>query len=323
MRAAGATLVLLAPAACCIAAAVGLGVAAFEIDLARSRFGWRQNLSAGAALCLVVGLFPTLVSSVDGRSSLPSVGFEQILGWTAPAPGAKGYDVLWLGDPASVPQPAWQIRPGLAFAVSQDGLPDGRRLWPSADPGVGAAVEADLTSAEAGLTVRLGAELARAGVRYVILPGGIAPDLPGVQVPPSAPPAPSLVRALQAQSDFRQLPTEGGVLAFEDTAWTPAASPACQLGRDACRGQSRDSGVAGELGVGAGMLAVGLAVAEGVARRRKRRRLSRAGEVPPGDGAAVFDDSPSDGREPSPATSAVGEPEDRSEPASEPAPSAP
>ena len=134
----------LAPAACCLAAAVGLGVAAFEVDLAQSRFGWRQNLSAAAAVCLVVGLFPTLVSSVDGRSSLPSVGYEQILGWTAPRAGAPGYDVLWLGDPGGGAGTAWQIRPGLAFAVSEDGLPDGRRLWPSANPGVGAVVEADL-----------------------------------------------------------------------------------------------------------------------------------------------------------------------------------
>ena len=131
----GATLVLLAPAACCLAGAVGLGVAAFEVDLARSRFGWRQNLSVAAALCLVVGLFPTLVSSVDGRSSLPSIGFDQILGWTAAGNAARGYDVLWLGDPASVPAPVWQVRRGLAFAVSVDGLPDGRRLWPSAESG--------------------------------------------------------------------------------------------------------------------------------------------------------------------------------------------
>ena len=41
----------------------------------------RPHLKAG--LCLVVGLLPTLVSSVDGRSSLPSSGFDQILGWTA------------------------------------------------------------------------------------------------------------------------------------------------------------------------------------------------------------------------------------------------
>ena len=121
----GATLVLLAPAACCLAGAVGLGVAAFEVDLSRSRFGWRQNLSAGAALCLVVGLLPTLVSSVDGRSSLPSVGYGSLLSWNPPAAAAKGYDVLWLGDPASVPQPAWQIRPGLAFAV-EHGPPAGR-----------------------------------------------------------------------------------------------------------------------------------------------------------------------------------------------------
>ena len=318
----GATLVLLAPAACCIAAAVGLGVAAFEVDLARSRFGWRQNLSAGAALCLVVGLFPTLVSSVDGRSSLPSVGYEQLLSWTTPAPAAKGYDVLWLGDPASVPPPAWQIRPGLAFAVSVDGLPDGQRLWPSADPGVGAAVELDLTRAEAGLTVRLGAELARAGIRYLILPGGVAPDLPGVQVPPSAPLPPSLVKTLQAESDFRQLPTEGGVLAFEDTAWTAAESPAPDSVVTPAMAGGGTPAWLRELGVAAGMLAVVLAVAEGVARRRKRRRLSRASEVPPGDGAAVFDDGPPDGREPSSAASSVEDPVGRSEPAPEPAPSA-
>ena len=221
----GATLVLLAPAACCLAGAVGLGVAAFEVDLGRSRFGWRQNLSVGAALCLVAGLSPTLVSTVDGRSSLPTVGYEQLLGWTAAGRDAKGYDVLWLGDPEALAAPSWQVRRGLAFAVSEDGLPDGRRLWPSADPGVGSGVETALAQAEAALTVRLGAALARAGVRYVIVPYAVAPDLPGVQVPPSFPPPASLVRALQAQSDLRQLPTEGGVFVFENTAWPVAGSP--------------------------------------------------------------------------------------------------
>ena len=172
----GATLVLLAPAACCLAGAVGLGVAAFEVDLARSRFGWRQNLSAAAALCLVVGLFPTLVSSVDGRRALASVGFEQILDWTTPGSSARGYEVLWMGDPASVPAPSWQVRRGLAFAVSFDGPPDGERLWPSANPGVGAKVEKDITQAEAGLTVRLGSELALAGIRYLVLPDSAAPS---------------------------------------------------------------------------------------------------------------------------------------------------
>ncbi|MGD0943705.1 MAG: glycosyltransferase family 2 protein [Acidimicrobiales bacterium] len=289
----GATLVLLAPGACCVAAAVGLGVSAFEVDLARSRFGWRQNLSGAAALCLVVGLFPTLVSSVDGRSSLPSVGFDQILGWTAPATGAKGYEVLWLGDPASVPAPSWQVQRGFAFAVSADGLPDGRRLWPSADPGVGTQVETAVTRAEAGLTVRLGSELALAGIRYVIMPAGIAPDLPGVQVPASVPPPSGLVQALQAQSDLRQLPTEGGVIAFDNVAWSPAGSPAASP-VDASRAGQGTPAWLRELGVAAGLLAVVLALGEGVIRRKRRRRL---GASDAGDAVTASRPWPEDGAE--------------------------
>ena len=295
-------------------------MAAFEVDLAKTRFGWRQNLSAGAAVCLVVGLFPTLASSVDGRSSLPSVGYEQLLGWTAPRPGAQGFDVLWLGDPASVPAPSWQIRPGLAFAVSENGLPDGRRLWPSADPGVGAVVEADLAGAEAGLTVQLGAELARAGIRYVILPGAIAPMLPGVQAPPSAPAPPSLVQALEAQGDLRQLPTEAGVIAFEDAAWTVADSPsASSVVPLVATGGGTPSWLR-ELGVAAGLLAVALGIAEGVARRRKRRRLARPA-APSGGGLAGADDGSSEGGEPSPGEDAPEDAAERAAPASEPEPS--
>jgi len=314
----GATLVLLAPGACCLAGAVGLGVAAFEVDLAKTRFGWRQNLSAGAAVCLVVGLFPTLASSVDGRSSLPSVGYEQLLSWTAPRPGAPGFDVLWLGDPAAVPAPCWQIRPGLAFAVSEDGLPDGRRLWPSANPGVGATVEADLERAESGLTVQLGAELARAGIRYLILPGAIAPILPGVQAPPLAPPPPSLVQALEAQGDLRQLPTEAGVIAFENAAWTGADSlSAGAVVPLVATGGGTPSWLR-ELGVAAGLLAVALGIAEGVARRRRRRRFARPAAAPPGGGSARRDDGSSGGGAPPPGEDAPEDAAQRAEPASEP-----
>ena len=313
----GATLVLLAPAACCLAGAVGLGVAAFELDLARSRFGWRQNLSVGAALCLVAGLFPVLVSSVDGRSSLPSVGYDQILAWTAPEHAAQGYDVLWLGDPASVPPPSWQVRRGLAFAVSADGLPDGRRLWPSADPGVGSAVEAALTQAEAGLTVRLGAELAEAGIRYVVIPDGLAPTLPGVQSPPSVAPPVSLVQALQAQGDLRQLPTEGGVVAFEDTAWPVAGSPTDNSVVAPAGANLGTPAWLRELGVAAGMLVVALAVAEGVLRRRRRRRLAEMDAAAGRDGVVATGARPHDAREPSPGPNAAKDPSDGSEPASD------
>jgi hypothetical protein len=318
----GATLVLLAPAACCLAAAVGLGVAAFEVDLARSRFGWRQNLSAGAALCLVVGLFPTLVSTVDGRSALPSVGYEQLLGWTAAAPMARGYDVLWLGDPASVPLPSWQVKRGLAFAVSANGLPDGRRLWPSANPGVGAGVENAVTRAEAGLTVRLGAALAPAGIRYVIVPEAVAPTLPGVQVPPSIPPPASLVQALQAQSDLRQLPTEGGVLAFENTAWPAAGSPPDNSVLVPGTITGKTSSGLRELGVAAGLLAISLAVAEGLVRRRRRRHVAGSGTAPARSSSSGSSRRPGAGRRSSSDGDALEGGADRSGAESEPASSA-
>jgi len=317
----GATLVLLAPAACCLAGAVGLGVAAFEVDLAKTRFGWRQNLSAAAALCLVVGLFPALVSSVDGRSSLPSAGFDQLLGWTAPRGAANGYDVLWLGQPASVPGPSWQIRPGLAFAVSENGVPDGTRLWPSANPGAGAGVEADVESAEAGLTVRLGAELARAGVRYLILPGAIAPELPGVQAPPSSPPPASLVEALQAQGDLRQLPTEAGVVTFENAAWTVADSSSATSVVPIVRTGGGTPSWLRELGVGGGLLVVVLGVAEGVVRRRRRRRLTRTTGARPGE-APPADEGPSGGGEPPSREAGLDEATAVGSPAAEPEPSA-
>jgi len=277
----GATLVLLAPAACCLAAAVGLGVAAFEVDLARSRFGWRQNLSVGAALCIVAGLLPTLVSTVDGRSSLPSVGYEQLLSWTAAGHAKRGYEVLWLGDPASLPLASWQVRRGLAFGVSAGGLPDGRRLWPSSNPGVGKQVVRAVVRAEAGLTVRLGAALARAGIRYVLVPEAVAPTLPGVQVPPPAPPPAALTQALEAQSDLRQLPTEGGVLAFENSAWPVAGSPVDDSVVGLGTSAGRTPPWLRQLGVAGGLLAIALAVVEGFVRRRRRRNRALADSQPP------------------------------------------
>jgi hypothetical protein len=273
----------------------------------------------------VVGLFPTLVSSVDGRSSLASAGFDQILGWTRSPSAPKSYDVLWLGDPASVPAPAWQVRRGLAYAVSVDGLPDGRRLWPSANPGLGSQVQRAVTRAVGGLTVRLGSDLALAGIRYVVLPEGIAPSLPGVQAPFLVPPPASLVQALQAQSDLRQLPTEGGVIAFTNVAWTSTSGAGSFVGGIGSIGPS-PSAWPRQLGLAAGLIIVALAIAEGFLRRRRRRVGPR--RTPPSEqGATSVAPLPRDGSEPSsdpdPAHSDVSDGSElEPEPASEPASSA-
>jgi len=126
--------------------------------------------------------------------------------------------------------------------------------------------------AEAGLTVRLGSELALAGIRYVIMPDGIAPSLPGVQLPPSVPPPTNLVQALQAQSDLRQLPTEGGVIAFANVAWPAAGSPSATSVAALGSGRGGTSPTLRELGLALGLLVVATGIAEGFIRRRHRRR---------------------------------------------------
>ena len=132
-----------------------------------------------------------------------------------------------------------------------------------------------VAQAEEGLTVRLGSDFALAEIRYVVLPDGIAPSLPGVQAPPSVPPPPVLIEALQAQSDLRQLPTEGGVIASANVAWRSKAAAGGPTGT--CGWACRRAGLAEKLGLSVGLLVVLLAVAEGIVRRRRRRRLGLRG----------------------------------------------
>jgi len=93
-----AAAVLLAPATVAFAACCGIGVAAFEIDLKRHRFGWRQVAGALAIACLVVGLAPAAGATFGGRGGVPAIGFGEISTefTTASPPGAR---VLWIGMP--------------------------------------------------------------------------------------------------------------------------------------------------------------------------------------------------------------------------------
>ncbi len=151
----------------------------------------------------------------------------------------------------------------------------------------------------------------------MVLPDGIAPSLPGVQAPPSVPPPPVLIEALQAQSDLRQLPTEGGVIAFANVAWhsSPAAGgPA---------GASGSGGAAApawprELGLSVGLLVVLLAVAEGIVRRRRRRRLGLRGAPLVGKDVVAEEPEPELPSEPPSEPTEEPAPEPPTEPAPEP-----
>lgn len=267
---AGAFDVLVAPATVAFAACCGIGMASFELDLRRHRFGWRQALGLVASACVVAGLLPALGATLEGHGGVPAVGFDETSTefTTAFPPGAR---VLWIGDPSALPGSSFPVSPGLAAFVTTSGLPSVATLWPEANPGPATRVIGDVTTAEAGTTLRLGELLAPSGIRFIVVPTADAPVLIGEQTPPLLMPPAGLVNALQDQTDLRQLPDEDGVLVWLNVDWVAADGP----GLIATPGASSDAGLRA-LGVAGGLLVVAACVVEGIVRRRRRGVSSRA-----------------------------------------------
>ena len=246
-------MVLLAFAAAPLALASGLGMAAFENDLRGFSFGWRQAASVLAGLALVAGSLPSLLAATSGRWDLPVQGYGQALsyieghqntpggsggsGGSAKASGSAkagtarvagalegGYRVLWVGNPWAIPLGGWQLQPGVAYATSEGGLPNGSYEWPSASPGPASGLGAVLDLVEEGRTADAGHLLAPYAVRYIVLTTGVGPPIPGVQSGDPLPTPAGLLAGLEAQDDLRVLTTVGGTLVLENTVWQPERS---------------------------------------------------------------------------------------------------
>ncbi len=193
--------VLLALYAVMLAALVGLGLSAVEVDLRDVSFGWRQ-LGAGVLVVVtVVGLWPLLASVGSGRFDLPTSSVAQSMSALAPA-DAGGYRVLWLGDPSVVPLAGWPVAPGLELATSLNGLPGGANLFAAPDTRTSGVLVNDVALAMQGRTVHLGALLAEAGVATIVVMNSAAPELAGVQSAPLSPAPGALVTALSRQTDL-------------------------------------------------------------------------------------------------------------------------
>ena len=216
--------VVLAPAALAVAACVGIGIAAFENDLSRREFGWRQLVSVGALLFVAVGLLPVLGGAVDGRWNLPSQGVEQPLAFLA-RPSTGVHRVLWLGDPRALPAGGWSVESGLAYALTPEGLPDSAQVFTPAGPGPADEVAKAIRLAVAGGTVHLGQLLAPAGVRYVVVVDALAPSMVGTTTASvSAPPPAGLNTSLLEQNDLQVVPGVMGVQVYENGADVPVTA---------------------------------------------------------------------------------------------------
>lgn len=234
--------VLLAPAATAVAAAVGLGVSAFEIDLTGYPFGWRQMITGLTIVAVVVGLVPVVAAAGGGRWGLAVNGYSQPLSFMSGSAGkgtsgagaggsgtggsdtggASAFRVLWLGDPSALPIGGWSVAPGLAYAISEDGTPDATDLWAPASPGPAGTLAQAVDLATEGRTSHLGLLLAPASVRYVVVVDTLAPDIEDTQASPAFPPPHGLLPALLDQSDLSEIPVSGsGFSVFENTSYVP------------------------------------------------------------------------------------------------------
>ena len=211
--------VLLAPAAACIALAAALGLVAFELDMPRYRFGWRQVVFTATLVATLLGALPVAGAALGGRWNVPREDFAGLLSWMPERRADGAFRVLWLGDPAALPLTGWRLDEGLAYATSRGGPPDAAGLWPAASPGSTGRVADAVAAARGSGTTALGHLLAPAAVRYVVVPLRAAPSRATDR---RLPPPPGLALALDAQIDLKKLQGDPALLVYENAAWAPA-----------------------------------------------------------------------------------------------------
>ncbi len=282
----GAGRTLVTPVAVCVAAAVGLGVASLEGEVAEARFGWRHAASAAFVIVGVLGILPVLGESPGGRWELPQTGYDAVLSGIAGSKGGLSSGrVLWLGAPDAVPGNGWQLRPGFEEMLTSSLLPDATAIYPSANPGTARLIGGDIADAELGRTVELGLLLRREQVAALVVPTAFAPQLVGAASQTAAPPPGDLLSSLQNQEDLRELPGEGGAVVFENTAWT--LRPPSHHGRATPLPVPKGStpGVLRSLGVVGAIVAWFACAAAAWSRRRRsardRRRRRERVTAPP------------------------------------------
>ena len=214
-------MILLGPAAAAITMAIGLGIAAFEEDLRSATFGWKQAATGLAAIAVVLGALPTVISALPGRWDLPTTDTAQTVAWMHAKVAAGAFRVLWLGDARALNLGSWSAGSGLAYATSENGAPDATWLWNAADQGPARSLADAVDLARSGRTNRLGQLLAPSGVRYVAVVTALAPVIPGLQQTQRYPLPADLEPGLAQQLDLHPVVSQSGITVYENADWIP------------------------------------------------------------------------------------------------------
>ena len=198
-----------------LALAAGLGIGAFGDELRRARFGWRQLAALVAGVGVAVAALGFAADSVDGRWNAASSGWGQSLSFTGERVFEGNFRILWIGDPAVLPTDPFEVRDGVAYALTVDDAGDARELLRAPRQDADAVVVDAVSLALDGRTNRLGRLVAPMGVRYVAAPVRNGPGGPhGTKIA-------GLDARLADQLDLAQLGVESGLVLYENTAWFP------------------------------------------------------------------------------------------------------
>lgn len=202
-----------------IALGLALGGAAvaggFGADVMRRGFGWRQPVAIVANLAIVVGVVPAILAVGNGGWNAPRTTLADLLAVQLPADPIDGdYRVLIVGTPESIPVAPSAYRPGIGFAIVDDGPLQFTQRWAPPVTDGDAAVAAVLDAVASGATLRAGELLAPYGIRYVVIPDG-APIGGGeiAEVPAG------LVERLERQLDLASTFGAPSLTVFRNNSW--------------------------------------------------------------------------------------------------------
>ena len=214
--------VLLAPIAVGVALSAACLAAAFDDDVMSGSFGWRQPVGILSALAVVIGVVPGIVSAGGGRWNMPRLTLASVMQQFAQNPATGDYRIVWLGDPRVVPVAGWQFRPGMAYALSDDGPLTVADIWADRPDQAESMVADALEQIAAQNTLRGGRLLAPFGIRYIVIPvadGAVSTVNDQLPLPVG------LLDALGDQLDLaRPLTSPLNFIVYENRAWIPTRS---------------------------------------------------------------------------------------------------
>ncbi|MEO7370870.1 MAG: hypothetical protein ABIZ69_08415, partial [Ilumatobacteraceae bacterium] len=249
--------VLLVPVAVGLALSAACIAAAFQDDVLAGSFGWRQPLGLLSAAAVAVGVLPGVTAVGSGRWHAPTLTLTSVLGQFPENPPQGDYRILWIGDPAVMPVPAWTLEPGIGYAITDDGPLTQYEAWPGRPSKTEAELGDVIKQLATESTLRGGRLLAPYAIRYVVVP---VADGAVSTVDAPLPLANGLVDALDDQLDFSAPLTRPlNFLVYENTAWIPTRAQFSASDADETRQAGLDSLARLELKPAATPIGIGVA----------------------------------------------------------------